>query len=245
VLRNPDSEVVSAAAYLLFYRRRSEQPLGGARFENIFKAYAQKDSDTEMGGGSGDEQEAGGSSLYGPMGMATRDTAGASPIQMADTSAEGPPPYGQVRTSIEEEDGIGNDEGIGMSLPNVFPQQWSFASIDATVDGKGKGKLVDYTSDSAQQDSSSEREETDSMAPGAGSTYSLPDNPLPDEPNQGLPGYYDDEPSEPRNPSLEAMMADEVPWAGIGASSFGDEQDDATVEIHIEDNSKDAGKNQG
>jgi hypothetical protein len=245
-LTDPDTEVVSSAAYLLFYRRRSDRPLGGPRFETIFKEYAQKDSDTEMGAGSGDEQGQNGSSLYGTLGMVTRGGGGASLVEMTDASVENPPSYGPVRPSIEEE----NDEGIGMALPNqtsfVQQQQWSFASLDAAVDNnKGKSKLVDYNSDSAQQDSASERDDVDSMAPGGGSRSSLPDNPLPDEPSQELPDYYE-EPEEPRNPSLEDMMADnDVVWASIGASQYrNDDQDEAAVDIHPDENPKD-GKSPG
>ena len=53
--------MVTAAAYLLFYRRRSAVPLGGPKFQEIFKEYqaalgVQADSDEEMPEAAGEGQ---------------------------------------------------------------------------------------------------------------------------------------------------------------------------------------------
>lgn len=61
------SRIVTPAAYLLFYRRRSEVPLGGPRFQEIFDMYNDDNpSDDEMASESGEVQRLGqGSSLIG------------------------------------------------------------------------------------------------------------------------------------------------------------------------------------
>ena len=61
--KNPNS-VVTQAAYLLFYRRRSEVPLGGPRFKEILDAYDNhQDSQDEDAGDSGEDQGLGGNSF--------------------------------------------------------------------------------------------------------------------------------------------------------------------------------------
>jgi ubiquitin carboxyl-terminal hydrolase 4/11 len=58
-------KVVGPAAYLLFYRRRSEVPLGGPRFQEIFDRFNQHHSDEEMTESGEDQRLGQGSSLRG------------------------------------------------------------------------------------------------------------------------------------------------------------------------------------
>lgn len=59
--------MVSAAAYLLFYRRRSSEPLGGPRLQEIINSYDTRSADDEDNfSGSGEGRRLGGdSSLHG------------------------------------------------------------------------------------------------------------------------------------------------------------------------------------
>jgi ubiquitin carboxyl-terminal hydrolase 4/11 len=61
-----ESRIVTAAAYLLFYRRRSEVPLGGPRFQEILEQYNAQHEDEEVMSDSGEGQRLGqGSSQHG------------------------------------------------------------------------------------------------------------------------------------------------------------------------------------
>ena len=46
---NPEAAVVTSAAYLLFYRRRSSEPLGGPFFEHLFSSTSEAPSDSQPG----------------------------------------------------------------------------------------------------------------------------------------------------------------------------------------------------
>ncbi|KAK5654111.1 hypothetical protein OQA88_7542 [Cercophora sp. LCS_1] len=169
------AKIVSTGAYLLFYRRRSDVPLGGPKFADIFDRFdSQSNADDDMELDSGEGQRLGqGSSLRGsPSALTGADLTlprasrgSASSITAADEL----PSYSEhaemgthltwdgtgLRNSIEADD---EDEAIDVGPRNfggisqaIGPANWSFDVIkhgsDADVDD-------DIASDVAQGDGS-------------------------------------------------------------------------------------------
>ncbi|KAB5570814.1 hypothetical protein GE09DRAFT_1055598 [Coniochaeta sp. 2T2.1] len=63
--QNDVSKIVTSAAYLLFYRRRSDTPLGGPRFQEIFEHYDQQTRETDDSDSGEDQRLGHGSSPRG------------------------------------------------------------------------------------------------------------------------------------------------------------------------------------
>lgn len=163
---DPESSI-TRMAYLLFYRRRSSQALGGKRFEEIATRFQQEnnseedeDSDeqdmTEAGEGQrlGDGSYQNGSSRLGTGAGATRphDRGLASNTMSTKGQDDSLPSYDGGSSTVAGSDPIHNsieeDEGIGMmenSSAYQPAQQWSFNSI-----GMGDGITDGYASDDAQ-----------------------------------------------------------------------------------------------
>jgi ubiquitin carboxyl-terminal hydrolase 4/11 len=166
--RDPQS-VVSRAAYLLFYRRRSDTPLGGPRFKEIFDKYDNHESNDEEESGE-DQRLVGVSSQIGSSSAGTgveathqhlrgsaRDMS-ITTVTARDDDEEELPAYSVVplgHTSIQNSV---EDEGVGMSYGNG-QQPWSWQNLD-----KGSSRLVNYASDDAQHDSSGD--EREALVPG-------------------------------------------------------------------------------
>ncbi|KAI4601803.1 CSN-associated deubiquitinating enzyme Ubp12 [Pestalotiopsis sp. 9143b] len=142
---NPD-KIVDTSAYLLFYRRRSDTPLGGPRFKEIIDALDNPgldDDDANSGEGRRlDEGSSptGSSSAFQEQGLgATRQrqqgTHGGSTnafdsksddgnMQLTDaTFDDGNQP---LRRSIEEDEGIGMSETPNQTSANAYQQSWDF-----------------------------------------------------------------------------------------------------------------------
>lgn len=130
------STVVTTAAYLLFYRRRSSGHLGGPRFAEILDKF----------NSSGDEGEAAES------GEDAEDQDRQQPALSLD--GDELPPYDGDTSGDTIQDSIENDSGS--SIPGVksmdMTQAWSFNALDdKTRDGSvGLG----YASDDAEINSS-------------------------------------------------------------------------------------------
>ncbi|KAI3544133.1 ubiquitin carboxyl-terminal hydrolase [Colletotrichum abscissum] len=175
---SPES-VVTRAAYLLFYRRRSEGPLGGPRFKEIFDKFDKdgEDDDEEDTDSGEDQRLVGGSSLTGSsrLGIGAEAThprgnrgLASNTMSTANLGAEDDlPPYeGSSSTNVGSEN-IQNsieDEGIGMTDYNgdstafSATQGWNWNSL-GSADGTNNSLGLDgYGSDDAQPDSSDERE---------------------------------------------------------------------------------------
>ncbi|TID02047.1 putative ubiquitin carboxyl-terminal hydrolase 12 [Colletotrichum higginsianum] len=176
---SPES-VVTRAAYLLFYRRRSETPLGGPRFKQIFDKFDKAgEEDEEDDTDSGEDQRlVGGSSLTGssrlgigaeathPRGNRGLATSTMSTANRGGDDDDLPPYEGSSSTNVGS-DNIQNsieDEGIGMmdhtdganGFQAAQPWNWnSLGSADGTNNSLG---LEGYGSDDAQPDSSDDRE---------------------------------------------------------------------------------------
>ncbi|MBE3049429.1 hypothetical protein IMZ48_44410, partial [Candidatus Bathyarchaeota archaeon] len=156
------SQIVSSAAYLLFFRRRSSVPLGGPRFAQICGDFDRSHDDTDEPG-SGDDQQVGGSSLYGSS-TAGKNEAGVVHLRGGsrglDSGALGSKRH-SVQASIEDE-GVEMGESSNTTAAKAYKTEWSFGRLggdEGEEDEGGKEErtaLVDYASDDAQHDSGSE-----------------------------------------------------------------------------------------
>lgn len=166
------AQVVTTAAYLLFYRRRSSKPLGGHRFADIIDKF-DGESEEEQSDDSGEGKRLGGSStLTGSL----NQKLGASmsrprPERLATTTTvtalEGSdddelPAYnegsgGQVIHNSIEDEGLGGMGGE--NHPFNGTQDWSFELIN-TANGKG-ATGSDFGSDDAQPDLSDRDKDTE------------------------------------------------------------------------------------
>ncbi|KAK1989941.1 ubiquitin carboxyl-terminal hydrolase, partial [Colletotrichum falcatum] len=175
---SPES-VVTRAAYLLFYRRRSDGPLGGPRFKQIFEKFdkAGEDDDEDETDSGEDQRLVGGSSLAGSSRLGTgaeathpRGNRGLASSTMSTANRAGDdelPPYDGSPSTNVGSDNIQNsieDEGIGMTdfsggsngFQAAQPWNWnSLGSADGTNNSLG---MEGYASDDAQPDSSDDHE---------------------------------------------------------------------------------------
>ncbi|RCI10149.1 hypothetical protein L249_8413 [Ophiocordyceps polyrhachis-furcata BCC 54312] len=134
------SSMVTSAAYLLFYRRRSSRPLGGPRFAEISAKY-----DGE-GGASDDE--------FTETSSDGRDFAAGRQAVRADED-DLPPYTGTIRRSIEV-DGDDSSSGYQAAEPKSLDmtQAWSFEALEGRRTQESTGG--DCASDDVQFDSSSD-----------------------------------------------------------------------------------------
>jgi ubiquitin carboxyl-terminal hydrolase 4/11 len=185
-LKNPDA-MVSKAAYLLFYRRRSVTPLGGPRFREIMERFdtrSEEDESTESGEG---QRLVVGSSLTG----SSSAGIGAEAIRHVDrglvssaTTAiiarhdDDLPSYSRlegetIQTSIEDE-GVEMSDGFpnhsGSSVAAAQQTNWTFANLTASSNNYATAAehlSLDYASDDAQGGSTGdERDPDDVLASG-------------------------------------------------------------------------------
>ncbi|TWU76782.1 CSN-associated deubiquitinating enzyme Ubp12 [Metarhizium rileyi] len=135
VVSNPTS-VITSAAYLLFYRRRSSGPLGGPRFKDIFDKFNEETvhSDNETTG-SGEEVTTQGSTKTTVTALTGLDDEDELPLYGGNT----------IHRSIEDDDAA-KFRGLDMT------QGWSFNGLNGnTRNGTGD---ADCASDDAQFNSS-------------------------------------------------------------------------------------------
>ena len=174
--------MVTSAAYLLFYRRRSDVPLGGPKFQEIFERYSQ--GPVEDMSESGEGQRLGqGSSQRGSPSASTgagltlpregrgwdRRSEFEQSTSYTDFDTDLAPWNNEsgLHTSIEAD---GEDEGIGLAdydttnmagMTSVIgPSNWSFDNLAATSkEGSDTADAIadddDLASDVAQNDGSS------------------------------------------------------------------------------------------
>ncbi|PWI74547.1 ubiquitin carboxyl-terminal hydrolase [Purpureocillium lilacinum] len=137
------TNVVTNAAYLLFYRRRSSKHLGGPRFDEIFAKYDKESSQSD--------DEATESSEDGRASVKT------TVKQIVDVEDDDPPLYdGSIRRSIED-DGEETQDGyrnLGSKSLDMT-QGWSFDRLSAS--GPEGSNTADCASDDAQFDSGDEQ----------------------------------------------------------------------------------------
>ncbi|KAL1844377.1 hypothetical protein VTJ49DRAFT_56 [Mycothermus thermophilus] len=185
------SRVVSPAAYLLFYRRRSDVPLGGPRFKEIFERYNDQPGPESEASDSGEGQRLGqgsshrgspsastGAGLVHPRGSGwdnKRAAATDDDTEMSNWVSQGP-----LHNSIEVD---GDDDEMGLSeyptagmegMTSVLgPSNWSFSKLrplKEEADTTTGGDNTDAASDVAQGDGSSVQGDIfDDVVPGVGS----------------------------------------------------------------------------
>lgn len=245
-------KIVDASAYLLFYRRRSEAPLGGPRFEEILERFQDDSSDNE----SGEVQRLGGaSSLDGsssayPGAGATHQggslggsgTTNGKTNEALSTNLKYDGKAKGVHQSIEDE---GVDMGEDHTQPTGFPNNtWNFDKISGAADfedGAQFSSNASIASDEAQHDSSGDErahsqtigfDDGDASFPGVSSYQSVP-GPSP-EPESAPPTY--NEQAEPQVKFLGTMGGKvyEVP----SAHADDERKSEEATEIHLDDNDK-------
>ena len=167
--------VVSPAAYLLFYRRRSEGPLGGPRVQEIVSKFDKPETSDEDEADSGEARRLdeisslrGSSSALTGVGAALHQASGPGatgqmtvnphdldqlPAYQAHETEDDSAPL--LQSDAEMNDGLGlhnsiEDEGIDMSMSyntlNVAKQATSFTSVNQGVDIRS-----DWTFDNLNQ----------------------------------------------------------------------------------------------
>jgi ubiquitin carboxyl-terminal hydrolase 4/11/15 len=130
------SRVVTKAAYLLFYRRRSDVPLGGPRFKEIFEAYDQQTNHSEesdsgegqrLGQGSGSQRGspsastgAGRTALNGSRGLASAHSGGGGNFGNANDPTE----YSPLYKSLDMDDTLDNADDDADPYQMSGMNQW-------------------------------------------------------------------------------------------------------------------------
>lgn len=162
--------MVTSAAYLLFYRRRSKAPLGGPRFAEICRNYdradeSEEDSDTEVG--DNDQPNGvfypnrlsieGKPAAFRPRGNRETTTTTITPLANSDGDDEDElPPYNHTIQPSVEDEGVemaDNDHTMG---PNPLAQGWSFSGLGGNAHDNSAGD--DTASDKVQIDSTDDEQ---------------------------------------------------------------------------------------
>jgi ubiquitin carboxyl-terminal hydrolase 4/11/15 len=147
--------IVDASAYLLFYRRRSEAPLGGPRFREILERFPDDSSDVELADSGEGRRLDEGSSLTGSSSAfqgvgATRlpaNPGGSNSSQgfsMTLTDASAPLLSADLQQSIEEDEGIDMGEDAGRSSnPMAGNNSWNFDNMMGQVENAAESGSID------------------------------------------------------------------------------------------------------
>ncbi|KAJ8118941.1 hypothetical protein ONZ43_g3891 [Nemania bipapillata] len=261
VSKTTTDRIVDSSAYMLFYRRQSNIPLGGPNLHRILERFVDDDNDDEMSGlgegrrlGEGSSQNGSSSALQGA-GVShlaenhggtsnmttTMHYSNTTPFATDDRGDDDIPLLAGSR--FQSGQGISDeDEGIELedSGPSAQPfrglTSWSFENIPAVNTSSPCDSVA--ASDEAQHDSSgderalSPRDDTESSFPGM-SEYKL------SQPEDEPPSY------------LHHLVRNDVeqPLAGgtdqithevheIIPNSEQEPQSDDAAEIHLDDNDK-------
>lgn len=250
------NDIVDPAAYMLFYRRRSNGPLGGPNLHRVLQRFVEDDNDDEMSGlgegqrlGEGFSQTGSSSTLQGAGVSHLAENRGgtsntSSYLPYADTAADDKedddiPLLASSR--FQSGQTIDDDEGIELedSKPNAQPfatlTTWNFENISSAVAGSPFDSGA--ASDEAQHDSSNDEralslaDDIDSSFPGL-SEYKL------SQP-EDLPSYLDHlTPDCPDQPSTDSMHGITHEVLEVIPTSEQEPQSDDAAEIHVDDNDK-------
>ncbi|KAJ8126360.1 hypothetical protein O1611_g7278 [Lasiodiplodia mahajangana] len=255
VSKTTTDRIVDSSAYMLFYRRRSDVPLGGPNLHRILERFTDDDNDDDMSGlGEGRRlgegfsrtgsssalQEVGVSHLAENRGgisniSSTLHYPVASSFSVDDKGDDDVPLLGS--SHFQPRQGIDEDEGIEMEDSSTSAQPfshatWSFANISNTADSPFDSVAA---SDEAQHDSSgderalSPRDDLDSSLPGM-SEYKL-SQPIEDPPSYPLPEYVE----QPLNGSTNRITHEVHEIIPDGEQ---EPHSDEATEIHLDDNDK-------
>ncbi len=149
MLRSNVKAVVTPSAYLLFYRRRASQPLGGPFFEQIisaiqnpsFDSHASPRTESPLGEGKrlDDSSRNGSSSVLRGVGAVHQAGGGGSTGGTAERRTgvddelpgyEGPQPGTMETMELEEDEGIVGIHGPFPATPYRSTPNWSFDSLN-------------------------------------------------------------------------------------------------------------------
>lgn len=250
--------IVDPSAYLLFYRRRSEIPLGGPRFQQILDRFEDDASDSDLpDSGEGQGLDEGFSPSNGS--SSALKGAGATPPHDNAKNTTGDWVHGESRTidnvidpklrgvqpSVEEDEAIDLSEDL--PAPTGFRPfgsgNWSFSGLPGNED-QGQSGDSDAASDEAQHNWSGDDEgvvsphfgpEPEPEYPGM-SCYELPPQP---EAN-ALP--Y----SEPPPPEYSEINRDDMDqiWDqkqtvhSVPPEGEAEQRSEAAAEIHLDEDDK-------
>jgi ubiquitin carboxyl-terminal hydrolase 4/11/15 len=180
------ARVVTSAAYLLFYRRRSHVPLGGPKFQEIFDRYNHGPDDDISDSGEGQRLGQGSSSQRGSPSAST----GAGPTlprggrgwdrRAEEFEQRSYPDYETdlapwnngtaLHSSIEvdaEDEGIGltdyDTAGMAAMTSVIGPSNWSFDNLANASKAGSDAADDDIASDVAQNDGSSVNGDDDGL----------------------------------------------------------------------------------
>ncbi|KAH8889372.1 ubiquitin carboxyl-terminal hydrolase-like protein [Thozetella sp. PMI_491] len=250
-------KVVSSAAYLLFYRRRSDVPLGGPKFQDIFGRFGQDERDLEEAGegqrlGKGSSPSGSPSALTGAGLALPQGSRGLASIPSASDDPELPAyqaTFGPVEADDAwnaDQDTLHNsiegdqDEGIGLpdydnatpGLGPALPRTWNFENITGNP-----GSVDEAASDVAQNDNSS-----------IGDTFGEQDEPMAFGPMMESQPDYPDPDFDTGVPQATAVHGDLMAeiakraWEDksevhnvVPADMTQDDASDKVAEIHVED----------
>ncbi|KAI1117936.1 hypothetical protein F5Y14DRAFT_447346 [Nemania sp. NC0429] len=252
-------DIVDPAAYMLFYRRRSDGPLGGPNLHRVLQRSIDDDNDDEMSGlgegqrlGEGFSQTGSSSALQGAgVSHPAVNRGGTSKTSSFSTFRDPtsliPDDKGdddipllassrfQSGQTIDEDEGIEVDDSRTNEQPFANLATWNFENIPSDVPGSPFDSGA--ASDEAQHDSSSDEQALS----------------LPDDTDSSLPGMSKYKLSQPEDPPsyLEHLTPDcsEQPFTGsthelthevheVIPTSEQEPQSDDAAEIHLDDTDK-------
>lgn len=170
------SNVVTRAAYLLFYRRRSERPLGPSYVADIVdEAYRPSDADSSLGEGQrgNDSTYPSGSLSASPLHSVSNATARS--LRFNETGGNISPSGDNAADLDEGVDVAGPDDPlpsyeIGQAVSgtyvreNMRHQEWSFARVDAERKGASDEESMTAASDVAAPPDSDNEESLQPLA---------------------------------------------------------------------------------
>ncbi|KAK2595762.1 hypothetical protein QQS21_006588 [Conoideocrella luteorostrata] len=138
VVSDPTS-VITSAAYLLFYRRRSNGPLGGPRFKEILHKFDAEHLDNEAAESSGE-----GTAAQGSTKTTVTPLEGLDDIELPSYNGE------TIRHSVEDDGNYQTAEPTSLDLT----QGWNFTSLDLEGRSIESSTKAECSSDEAQFGSS-------------------------------------------------------------------------------------------
>ncbi|TGJ84517.1 hypothetical protein E0Z10_g4221 [Xylaria hypoxylon] len=259
VSKTTTDRIVDSSAYMLFYRRRSNVPLGGSRLHRILERFVDDDDDEMSGLGEGQRlgegfsqngsssalQGAGVSHLAENRGGISNSTSALHgpnmPAFIVDDRGDDDIPLlassrFQSGQAIDEDEGIELEDSGPSAQPFTGLSTWSFQNLENTTEDSPFGSGA--ASDEAQHDSSgderalSPQDDIESNFPGM-SEYKL------SHPEEDPPSYVNHPTPDYRNQPLTSdtnRITHEVHEV-IPNGEQEPQSDDAT-EIHLDDNDK-------
>ncbi|KAI8635070.1 UCH-domain-containing protein [Xylariaceae sp. FL1651] len=260
--------IVDSSAYMLFYRRRSNVPLGGPNFHRILERFVEPNgSDDEMSVpgegrrlGEGFSQNGSSSALQGagathlPVNRGGNSTTALTlhrsnmgPFETDDKGDDDIPLLASTRfqpvQSIEEDEGIELADNTGLSgiqQPFTGINTWSFENISTTVEDSPFGSGA--ASDEAQHDSSGDERALSPQEDLDPSYPGMSEYKLPPQTEVDAPSYME----LPVPGSLERPMAGDMNriWDvkhevhEVLPNGEQEPQSDDAAEIHLDDDDK-------